>query len=220
VFSLRRIGCRSRNRPQHWRQRRRRTVLYLTDDPEAVAFIIGNVSRIRAFEVGGGDCAKQRGAPSTLVHKLLFIRYLIFVRRRLVRRVGGSAPSAWRGPRYRPQASAGPKVFPITGRSATDLLSQTRMTWHRSRRVHKVAHAVAPDPGVTICSVMGAPFHPQSGAARRSPTDNPQWGCAPIPRNARWLDPYCSSGFRLAQQSGAWSAAAPSTSSKARPCFP
>jgi hypothetical protein len=37
-------------------------VLYLTDDPEAVAFIIGNVSRIRAFEVGGGDCAKQRGA--------------------------------------------------------------------------------------------------------------------------------------------------------------
>jgi hypothetical protein len=112
------------------------------------------------------------------------------------------------------------KVFPITGRSATDLLSQTRMTWHRSRRVHKVAHAVAPDPGVTICSVMGAPFHPQSGAARRSPDDNPQWGCAPIPRNARWLDPYCSSGFRLAQQSGAWSAAAPSTSSKARPCFP
>ncbi len=51
---------------RHWRQRRRRTVLYLTDDPEAVAFIIGNVSRIRAFEVGGGDCAKQRGAPSTL----------------------------------------------------------------------------------------------------------------------------------------------------------
>src|SRR5882762_4792032 len=55
-----------KNRPQHWRQRRRRTVLYLTDDPEAVAFIIGNVSRIRAFEVGGGDCAKQRGAPSNL----------------------------------------------------------------------------------------------------------------------------------------------------------
>jgi hypothetical protein len=26
--------------------------LYLTDDPEAVAFIKGNVSRIRAFEVG------------------------------------------------------------------------------------------------------------------------------------------------------------------------
>src|SRR5258708_5131352 len=35
------------------RQRRPKTVLYLTDDPEAVAFIIGNVSRIRAFEVGG-----------------------------------------------------------------------------------------------------------------------------------------------------------------------
>jgi hypothetical protein len=56
------------------------------------------------------------------------------------------------------------------------------------------------------------PFTLTAVAARRSPTDNPPVGLRPIPRNARWPDPYCSLGFRLAQQSGAWSAAAPSIS--------
>src|SRR6267142_1587229 len=55
------------------------------------------------------------------------------------------------------------------------------------------------------------PFTLTAVAARRSPTDNPPVGLRPIPRNARRPDPYCSSGFRLTQQSGAWSAAAPSS---------
>jgi len=92
------------------------------------------------------------------------------------------------------------------------------MIWHRSHRVHIAAHAVAPGPGVTICSVM-APLSPsQRWPPGAAPLTTPSGGCAPS--RARWPDPYCSLGFRLAQQSGAWSAAAPSTSSKARPWFP
>ena len=43
-----------RSRPQHWRQCGRRAALYPADNLEAVAFVQGNVARVRAFEVGGG----------------------------------------------------------------------------------------------------------------------------------------------------------------------
>jgi len=81
-------------------------------------------------------------------------------------------------------------------------------------RVHRTAPAVAPGPGIAYLLLQGRPCHLRAGPPGTAPLITPlsQQGCAPrIARNVRWPDPHCSSGFRLTQQSGAWSAAAPSS---------
>jgi len=143
--------------------------------------LLGNVSRIRGFRVRLGRCADSAARHPPWNSSSPF--YPVFDRRAasVVRRVGGSAPSACAPSSTGPQASAAEGLF----RSRYVSAYRRRSTRHLQPITacsQRSAHAVA--PALAYYSSVMAPLSPQSG--RPAAPLTPQWGGA-HPRNALWL---------------------------------